>query len=215
MAPRYRFLVGAFGSGYALVAMMLSGMLYIPSRALPIPYFLYVVPRGPGASWAYPAIFAGGPYFQVDFPFLSTILMTLTAAGVGLGMSLAVFLGARLIRYRASSPLRPTATGTVVGLSPALIALVTVGACCSTTAAATAGIGLAAHSFGLSAVVGFANLWYLGMFQVGIVYLALLGQEHLLAVYPVPSKAPAPPPEPAEQPSHETPRSAGRPENSS
>jgi len=183
MAPVYRVLVGSIGLAYALGAMLFSGMLYIPSRPLPIGLFLYILPAGPGASWTYPAILAGTPYFQVDLPLLSTILMTLTAAGVGLGMALAVLLGIRLIRQRHAGLVRPTAIGSAAGFTPAVIALVTLGACCSTTAAATAGIGLAAQSGVGSAAALLANTWYLGFLQVGIVYLALLAQEHLVGTY--------------------------------
>jgi len=174
-----------FGLGYALSAMIFSGMLYLPPHPLATGGFFYIYPRGPGPSWNYPAILAGGPYFQLDLPFLSAILMVLTAAGVGLGMALAVFLGVRLLRDRRDGRVWPTAIGTSAGLTPAMIALVTLGACCSTTAAATAGISLAAQSSGTTTAVLLANAWYLGFFQVAVVYLALLAQEQLVGIYGV------------------------------
>ncbi len=98
-------------------------------------------------------------------------------------MALAVLLGARLIRRRTAGLLGPTAVGSVAGFTPAMIALVTLGACCSTTAAATAGITLAAQSSGTSAATLLANTWYLGLFQVVVVYVALVAQEQLVRVY--------------------------------
>ena len=182
-AVRYRILVGLIAITYALSAMIFGGMLYFPPTPLATAPFFYIYPSGPGPPWMYPAILAGSPYFQLDLPFLSAILMTLSAAGVGLGMALAVLLGARLIRRRTAGLLGPTAVGSVAGFTPAMIALVTLGACCSTTAAATAGITLAAQSSGTSAATLLANTWYLGLFQVVVVYVALVAQEQLVRVY--------------------------------
>jgi len=181
--PRYRILVGLIGLGYAFAAMLVGGMMYIPSSPLREGWFFYVYPSGPGPSWAYPTILAGSPYFQVDLPILSGILMTLSAAGIGLGMSLGVLLGIRLLRRHREGLLGPTAFGSVAGLTPAMIGLVTLGACCSTTAAATAGISLVAQSTGTSPAEALANAWYLGVFQVVVVYVALIAQEQLLRVY--------------------------------
>ncbi len=194
MGLRYRLLVGLIGLGYAFGAMLYSGMLYIPLHRLSIPVFFYIEPSGPGASWTYPAILAGGPYFQVDLPILSAILMTLSAAGVGLGMALAVLLVVRLLRHRDTGPLGTTAVRSAVGLTPAMIAFVTLGACCSTTAAATAGISLAAHSGGGGATALFADTWYLGFVQVAVVYVALIAQEHLVRIYDLFSDPSAPEP---------------------
>jgi len=180
---RYRILVGLIGSAYALSAMIFGGMLYISLHPLPLAGFFYIYPTGPGPSWNYPAIWAGGPYFQLDLPILSTILMILSAAGVGLGMALAVLLTVRLIRQRKAELRWPSAVGSSIGLTPAMIALLTLGACCSTTAAATAGISLTAQSSGTSSAELLANAWYLGLFQVVVVYAALLAQEQLLRIY--------------------------------
>jgi hypothetical protein len=181
--PIYRILVGVIALAYGFGAMLVGGMLYLPSRPLPLGWFFYVYPTGPGPSWTYPTILVGSPYFFLDMPIISGILMTLSAAGVGLGMSLAALLGVRLVRRRKAALLRPTAVGTAAGLTPVMIALVTLGACCSTTAAATAGIGLAAQSSGTTPAEALANAWYLGVFQVAVIYVALIAQEQLLSVY--------------------------------
>jgi hypothetical protein len=190
MGRAYRILVGLIGVGYALGAMLYSGMLYIPGHPLNIPYFFFVEPAGHGAPGNYPAILAGGPYFQVDLPMISTILMTLTAAGVGLGMGLAVRLVVRLLRDRKNLHFGSTAARSAIGLTPAMVALVTLGACCSTTAAATAGLSLAARLGGGAASAVLANTWYLGAIQLSVVYVALLAQEHLVRVYDLFSRVP-------------------------
>ena len=64
-----------------------------------------------------------------------------------------------------------------------MIALVTLGACCSTTAAATAGVGLVAQASGSSLNNLLLNNWYLDLFQVVVVFVALLAQEMVLRVY--------------------------------
>jgi hypothetical protein len=177
---RYRFLVGTIGLAYAVSAMLFAGMLYLPPARLATGSFFYIYPAGPGPAWMYPTVLAGTPYFELDLPFLSAILMTLSSAGVGLGMALAVFLGVRLAKQRKLGQLGPTAFGTAAGITPAMIALVTLGACCSTTAAATAGISLAAQSSGTSSATLLANTWYLGVFQVVVIYVALIAQEQLV-----------------------------------
>jgi len=192
--PRYRLLVAVTSITYAIVAMIVGGMLYIATSPFDLHWFFYVYPKGPGPTWSYPAIVAGCPYFFLDLPLLSGILMTLVSAGIGLGMALGILLGARLLRQRGYPKSGPATLGTAAGLTPAMIALVTLGACCSTTAAATAGIGLVAQSSGTSPAEALANAWYLGVFQVAVVYVALLAQEQLLRIYrfavePYPSTA--------------------------
>ena len=179
----YRALVGLIGLAYAFGAMVFGGMLYFPTHPLRTGWSFYVFPSGPGPSWAYPMILVGSPYFQFGLPIISGILVTLSAAGVGLGMSLAVFLSMRLVRSRRAGSLRSTTVGTAFGLTPAIVALVTLGACCSTTAAATAGISLAAQASGTNAAEALAHGWYLGVFQVVVLYVALVAQEQLLSIY--------------------------------
>ena len=180
---RYRLLVGTAAVVYAIVAMIVGGMLYIASSPFDLGWFFYLYPRGPGPPWVYPAIIAGSPYFFLDLPLLSGIMMTLTSAGIGLGMALGIQLGVRLLRRHGDQPAGPVTLGTAAGLTPALIAVVTLGACCSTTAAATAGIGLVAQSSGTTPADALANAWYLGVFQLAVVYVALLAQEQLMRIY--------------------------------
>ena len=180
---RYRVLVGLVALAYAFGAMVFGGMLYFPSHPLRTGWSFYIFPSGPGPSWAYPIVLVGSPYFQFGLPIISGILVTLSAAGVGLGMSLAVFLIIRLLRTPRAGSLQPTAVGAAAGLTPVMIALVTLGACCSTTAAATAGICLAAQASGTTAAAALANGWYLGVFQVAVIYVALIAQEQLLNGY--------------------------------
>jgi len=180
---RYRLLVGTSAVVYAIVAMIVGGMLFVPSRPYDLGWFFVLYPSGPGPPWSYPTIMAGSPYFFLDLPLISGILMTLSSAGIGLGMALGILLGVRLLRRHGDRRGAPAAVGTAAGLTPAMISLVTLGACCSTTAAATAGISLVAQFSGTSPAEALANAWYLGVVQVAVVYVALLAQEQLLRIY--------------------------------
>jgi hypothetical protein len=184
LVHRRRFfgLAVAIALVYALIAMVVGSMLQVFSPPAHLASYWVVLTAG-SPWWDYPALLAVNPYFILALPFLPTVFMALTSAGVGLGMSVAVFLTIGLLRQRKTSAARPAAVGTAVGLTPALIALVTLGACCSTTAAATAGIGLTAQATGTSTSALLLNDWYLGVFQLVILYVALLAQEQLLTVY--------------------------------
>ncbi|MGC2289504.1 MAG: hypothetical protein WA688_06580 [Thermoplasmata archaeon] len=180
--PRFFALALAIAIVYALIAMVVGGMLQVFSPPAHLSSFWVILTTG-SPWWDYPGLLAVNPYFILTLPFLPTLFMLLTSAGVGLGMSVAVVLSASLIRRRKTSSARPAAVGTAAGLTPAMIALVTLGACCSTTAAATAGIGITAQATGTSTGALLLNNWYLGLFQLVILYIALLAQEQLLTVY--------------------------------
>jgi hypothetical protein len=180
--PRFFALAIVIALVYAIIAMLVGAMLTIFWPPAHLSSYWVILTTGT-PSWDYPALLAVNPYSVLALPFLPTVFMVLTSAGVGLGMTVAVVLSASLIRRRKTASARPAAVGTAAGLTPALIALVTLGACCSTTAAATAGIGLTAQATGTSTSALLANSWYLGVFQLVILYVALLAQEQLLTVY--------------------------------
>lgn len=182
LRPRYLLLALGISLVYALVAMLVGGMLEIFWPPAHLTSYWVILPSG-SPWWDYPGILAVNPLFVLSLPLLPTLFMVVTSAGVGLGMAVAVVLSLQLLRRRAASSLRPAGVGAAAGLTPAMIALVTLGACCSTTAAATAGIGLTAQATGTSASALLLNAWYLGVFQIAILYVALLAQEQLLTIY--------------------------------
>jgi hypothetical protein len=178
-----RMMVVFFAVLYALGSMLFGAMLIL--TRVPGGYTTEVIwgnALGIGA-WNYPGLLIVAPWGVVSLPFLATISMVLVSIGVGIGVSVAILIAARLIRYRPKAGAHPGAVGSVAGLTPALIALVTLGACCSTTAAATAGVGLVAKASGSSLNTLLVNDWYLDVFQVTVVFIALLAQELLLEVY--------------------------------
>jgi hypothetical protein len=173
-----------FGVLYALVSMLVGQMLvFTPNYG---PSYTVVLWTGNGAQpWNYPAVIFVEPWGVIALPFFATVAMVVVSIGVGIGMAVSVLLLFRLLRERRRGLGEPAAMGSIAGLTPAMIALVTLGACCSTTAAATAGIGVVAQTSGTSIANLLANNWYLGAFQITILWVALLAQEQLIVVYGV------------------------------
>ncbi|HKN06509.1 MAG TPA: hypothetical protein VJ021_02740 [Thermoplasmata archaeon] len=168
---------------YALGSMILGGMLVFARFSGGYSVLLLWGNALGLQSWNYPGLLIEAPWGVIELPFFATLSMVLVSAGVGIGMAVAILLGVQQIRNRRSPANSPAATGTIAGLTPALIALVTLGACCSTTAAATAGVSLVAQASGSSTSNLLLNNWYLGVFQIVVVYIALIAQELLLRVY--------------------------------
>ncbi len=180
-----RMMAVFFSLAYALGAMLYGGMLIFAH--IPGGYTSEILfGSGNGQQpWSYPALFIVAPWGVIQLPYFATVAMVLVSIGVGMGMTVAILLTVELIRNnkKASNAGRRSAVGSAAGFTPAMIALVTLGACCSTTAAATAGIGALAQASGTTTDNLLLNNWILGIFQVAIVWVALLAQELLLVVY--------------------------------
>jgi hypothetical protein len=178
-----RMMAAFFAILYALGSMVLGGMLIL--TRVPGGYTTEVLwgnVLGSG-QWNYPGLLVVAPWGVLSLPFLATISMVLVSAGVGLGVAVAILISVRLVRDRRSGAAGAGGVGSVAGLTPAMIALVTLGACCSTTASATAGVGLVAQASGSTLNNLLINNWFLDVFQVAVVYVALMAQELLLRVY--------------------------------
>ncbi len=172
-----------FGLVYALGAMLWSGMLILsPSHLSEFAEVIWSGGPGTGA-WNFPALVVGGPWGVLTVPFFAGFTMAVVAIGVGYGMATAFFLVLRLLRPAFTGSRPSGAFGTATGLTPAMISLVTLGACCSTTTVATAGVGLVAAATGTTVSALLLSNWYLGVFQMVVVWVALLAQELLLFVY--------------------------------
>lgn len=172
-----------FAVVYALGSMLWGQMLsLVPLQGGTTVEILTGSGTGQG-WWNYPGLLVVAPWGVLSLPFFPTIAMVVVAAGVGLGMAVAAALIVRLVRPSREEAARSKAVGAVTGLTPAMISLVTLGSCCTTTAAATGGIGLIAQASGTSTANLLLNNWYLGVAQLAIVGAALLAQELLLTVY--------------------------------
>jgi hypothetical protein len=166
---------------YAVASMLLGGMLVV-ARTGASSLTVWVITAG-NPWWNYPALLVVFPGATFALPFFPTLSMIVVSIGVGIGMSVAAVIAVRLIVLRRASVGRPLAAGSIAGLTPALLALVTMGACCTTTAASAAGLGVVAQTTGTSVDTLLANNWYLGVFQMLVVGVALLAQEAILAAY--------------------------------
>jgi hypothetical protein len=170
-----------FGLLYVLGSLFLGGMIVLGD--VKGGYTLLTLWSGSAGAWNYPGLLLIAPWGVVSLPFFATVAMVGVGVGVGYGMTVAFLLAVRLVRDRGRAASGSTVPGAFAGLTPALISLVTLGACCSTTAAATAGVGLVAQASGTTASNLLLNNWYLGVFQIVMVWVALLAQEMLLVVY--------------------------------
>ena len=171
------------GLVYALISMSEGGMLVLaPLRG---GYqILLVTGSGTGyQSWNYPGLLVLAPWGIVELPLFGTVAMLFVTVCVALGMTAAALLVVRLVLRRSSAAVAPTSLGALTGLTPAMIALLALGACCSTTAAATAGVGVIALVSGTTTANLLVNDWFLGLFQMVIVWVALIAQEALLISY--------------------------------
>ncbi len=176
-------LVVVLGLLYLLGSLVEGGMLGL--ARLQGGYTITIITsNATGAGWwNYPALIVAAPWGYLELPFFTAVSMLVVTVGVALGMAVAAILLYRLLRPSAEGAARTQAVGAATGLTPAMIGLVTLGACCSTTAAASAGVGLVAQASGTTVSNLLLNDWYLGVFQVVVVWSALFAQELLLTVY--------------------------------
>jgi hypothetical protein len=157
----------SFSILFGLVSMILGGMLAIVPISVVRIYVAYSgIPR-----WDYPMLWIDFHRLVMVFPFLPTILMILISAGVGLGSAVALMLaiGSRS-KYKAST----------IGSVPLITGFATAGACCCTSCLSTAGIAVIAAVSSVPTWEILMNDWYLGLFQLSIVFLSLLVLEREL-----------------------------------
>jgi hypothetical protein len=145
--------------------MILGGMLAIvPSSVVRIYVAYSGIPR-----WDYPMLWIDFHRLVIVFPFVPTILMILISAGVGLGSAVALMLAIGS-RSKASA----------IGSVPLITGFATVGACCCTSCLSTAGIAVIAAVSSVPTWEILMNDWYLGLFQLAIVFLSLFVLEREL-----------------------------------
>lgn len=197
---RRRVLTGLVGGAYLLVALIAGGMLLFQQGT----DFLLIGPA-PGSllpdlaptNWVDVIVTIVAPGLVLELSILAVLTMAAVAVAVGLGMSAALVLAGNWFRSRREKRTLAAGTGSVLtGLTPILLGLLTLGACCSTAAAGVAGFGALTQAGTASGSPLFTNLWALSAFQVGIVWVALVAQEQLFRIYtggraPVPSDSPA------------------------
>lgn len=166
--PRARLLALGVAIVYLALSLVAGGMVR-PAEAGPV-----VGPQLTLGSWT------------VLLPLGATATMLLVALIVGVGMGAGVLLACRLFVVQRTPSARARALGPLASMTPAMLAALTFGACCSTAAAAWAGLGAVSAGGSLG--------WLLSVGQVGVLFASLLAQEGLLALFPglTPSPTPLP-----------------------
>lgn len=183
-SPWAKLLAVVIGIVYAFISLVAGYMLEFLHEGVSGVTVQVVANPYSAAWWNYPAVIIEAPSGILVLPFLATVTMVLVGSGVGLGMGAGLVLASRVLRERSLARRGMGATGALAGLTPAMVALLTLGACCSTSAAAAAGIGAVAQASGATYDQLVANAWYLNVFQVAVLGIALLAQEQLLSIFP-------------------------------
>lgn len=176
-----RLVAGGIAVAFAVASMLVSGMLAIYAHPAALPSQVVVLWGNPlGVDpWNYPAILATGSWGVLSLPFLATVTMVLVSAGVGLGAAVSALLLAPLLRNRRRAR-RDVVSASTIGATPTIAGLGLLGACCCTSCLTTASVPLIAAASGASLSSLLLNDWYVNVFQVAIVFLALVAQERAL-----------------------------------
>ncbi len=169
---------------FAFAAMIMGGMLVFARTGYThLTVIVLTTASGGAAWWNYPGVIVGFPNGGLFLPFFGTLTMLIVSIGVGAGMSVAVVLWTRLIRLRRLAASGNVAIGSMAGLTPAFLSLATIGACCTITTSTAAGLGVVAQTSGTTAYTLLANNWFLGVFEIVVLTIALLAHEALLETY--------------------------------
>lgn len=165
--------------GVAIVSLTVGGMLELfPTQGA---YTAEVIWWGaPSAWWYYPEVLIVQPWGILQLPFLPTVAMILVSVGAGIGAAVALRVARASLRPATSLERRPAAAGVAAGGGAGIVSIATVGACCCTTCATAGGLAAAAVVSGTSVAGLLGAEWYLPLFQLFLVYLALLAQEGAL-----------------------------------
>ncbi len=172
-----RLVAAAIAVAYLFLSMILGQMLTFTSLTGP----LFVSVQGAGSPWYdFPELFVFDGGVALDLLLLPTITMALVSAGVGLGATAALLTAVPRLRSRHKALGREAATTSAAGASAAITGLATMGACCCTECVGAAGVAVVAAASGTNVGVLLSQNWYLDLFQLAVVGIALLVQERSL-----------------------------------
>jgi len=175
--------VAAIAISYGLVALLAGYMLeFVRTGASGTTVVVLTNPYSP-AWWNYPALIVITPGGVLALPFFATFSMVVVSIGVGLGMGAGLLVAVRFFRSWKSAKASGRPATSLAGMTPAMVAVLTLGACCSTSAAAAGGIGAVAVASGTTYNQILLNSWFLNVFQIVVLAVALLAQELLISMY--------------------------------
>lgn len=161
---------------YGLLSMLSTGMVRADGGA--VARVAWVTP--PSGD---PVILLSGLGWSATLPLESLGITILVAVATGVGLGAAVAVSLRLRAGGASTKIGTTSAATVAALAPAMMALVTLGACCSTVAAAASGLvgGTGSSQLALGPIT--VPSLFLGIGQLGLLAVALSAQERLFRMF--------------------------------
>ncbi len=182
-SSRGKAIVAGIGVAYGLVALLAGYMLeLVRTGASGTTVVVLTNPYSP-AWWNYPALIVITPGGVLALPFFATFSMVVVSFGVGLGMGAGLLVAVRFFRSWRSAKASGRPATSLAGMTPAMVAVLTLGACCSTSAAAAGGIGAVAVASGTTYTQILLNSWFLNVFQMVVLAIALLAQELLISMY--------------------------------
>ncbi|HYM39385.1 MAG TPA: hypothetical protein VEY12_04465 [Thermoplasmata archaeon] len=176
---RTRALALGIGLAFLLLSMLIGQMLTFPD--LPGSAMVSVQLSG-NPWWDFPELFVFTPGVALDLLFLPTLTMALVSAGVGIGGTAALVTAIPRLRESPVDGTRNKATPTAAGAGAAITGLATMGACCCTTCAGALGVAVVAAASGTDIALLLRENWYLDVFQLVVVGVALLAQERALRI---------------------------------
>ncbi len=163
---------------FAIISMFIGGMITL-SPVQGAYEFELIGWSGTQSWWFYPEFLGVQPWGLVQLPWFPTLAMTLVSLGAGMGAAAGIVLLAPLLR-RKNRKSGAALGGIAAGTAPAAAAFATVGACCCTSCGTAAGLVVVAATTGTSVSDLLINTWYLALFQISVVYAALLFQDRAL-----------------------------------
>ena len=184
-------LLAAIAVGYAFISMLVGLMLEFHAESIPLSAEVISDPSA-YQWWDYPALLVVWPGGILVLPFLPAVTMVLVSLGVAIGATVAVRLLAPLVRRRRDSGGRSAASGVAGGTTPSIVGVATLGACCCTSCAGIAGATVVAAVSGTNLYNALLNNWYIDLFQLAVVWMALMVQERALRMGEGACQTPAP-----------------------
>ncbi|MGD0256906.1 MAG: hypothetical protein ABSB90_03375 [Thermoplasmata archaeon] len=145
---RAKLAVTAIAVGYGFVALLAGYMLEFVRTGASTPTVAVLTNPYSPAWWNYPALIVVTPGAVLVLPLLATISMAVVSIGVGLGMGAGLLVAIRFFRSWRAARTMEGQVPLLAGMTPAMVALLTLGACCSTSAAAAGALGAVASITG-------------------------------------------------------------------
>ena len=171
---RARLLATSIAALYMFLSMVIGQMLTF--LGFSGPFFATVQWIG-NPWWDFPELFVFSNGVALDLLLLPTVSMVLVSAGVGIGATAALVSVWPVLRGRSKERAREAATASTAGASAAVTGLATMGACCCSSCAGAAGVEVVAAASGTNLFLLLGQNWYLDLFQLVVLGVALMAQE--------------------------------------